>query len=81
MQYTENWIFLTAILFSPGTMIVYGECAEPILVAPDYPGEVFLAVAEYGAGRVAVWTHDAYAKAFLHDDKPQVKPSLSSHIT
>ncbi len=53
-------------------MIVYGERAEPILNAPDHPGEVFLAVAEYGAGRVAVWTHDAYVQAFLYDDKPQV---------
>ena len=44
---------------SPGTMVVHGENAEPILTG-NTTKDVLLAVAELGQGRIAVFAHDGY---------------------
>ena len=42
------------------TMVVYGEQAEPILTT-HVPHEVFIAAAEYGKGRLVVFSGENYA--------------------
>ena len=42
----------------PGTLVVYGENASPILSNANQ--EVILAAAQYGEGRIVVFSHDGY---------------------
>lgn len=43
----------------PGTMVVYGRQAEPIFTATT-ARDLLIAAAEFGSGRVVVFTHDGY---------------------
>ncbi len=51
---------------SPGTMVILNDKAEAVFTG-NSSGEVFLAAAEYGNGRVFICTHDKYYY-WLDDD-------------
>ncbi|XP_013390849.1 TRPM8 channel-associated factor 2-like [Lingula anatina] len=47
------------VLGTPGRLAVVGERAEPVLTS-KHSEEVAMAAAEYGTGRVVVFSHDSY---------------------
>ena len=48
----------------PGTLIAFGENAEPILTG-DTAFELILTASEYGEGRIAVFSHNMYINGLL----------------
>lgn len=59
---------------NPGTMIISNDKAQAVFTA-DTSGEVFLAAAQYGNGRLFVATHDCYVKWLMdtsEDDNEDV---------
>ncbi|XP_013774531.1 TRPM8 channel-associated factor homolog [Limulus polyphemus] len=47
----------------PGTIVVWGDNAEPILTGQKEK-DILIAAAEYGKGRVVLFTHTSYGNAF-----------------
>ena len=77
MENQEKWI--DEILFevdsvpvvgTPGTIVVYGKQAAPILSTKN-PSDVLIAAAELGKGRVVVFSHDNYFNQFNTKDDPK----------
>lgn len=66
----------------PGSIVVYGEHAEPILCGEDH--SVIIAAAEQGQhhGRVVVISHNGYAKDFEkeHGNKDQTIKTLHDNL-
>lgn len=48
---------------TPGSMVVFGERSQPIIA--NSKGQVLMSAAEYGQGRVIVFTHSSFTKLKL----------------
>ncbi|CAL4139916.1 unnamed protein product [Meganyctiphanes norvegica] len=60
----------------PGTIIVYGEHARPVLTT-DNPWEVIIAAAVYGHGRIVICSHGSFCTDFI---KPKKSKTFMENI-